>query len=103
MYKAGTLPLSMYRKVQTLGPKVDLAAGRPEEVATVQADTVFSEAETEDDGSAHLLNQDPGSDFEQISEFDTDSAESEPDSDNENESLRFLNRCITRSGRLVRV
>ena len=95
-FKAGTLPLNMYRSSYTPAEKVVFPAQpSPDDVETTASD--IQPHDQQYDGSS-----DVSGDSEQVQEYDTDSDVSEQLSDDE-DVLTFLRGIRTSSGRMVRV
>ena len=105
MFKAGTLPLNMYRTSDYAKGKVSFSPNtveeRPATSATTVALFISHEAIIEDGQVAEEAE------VQEEEEYDTDSDTDYPTADNDGENslddLMFLRAVTTRSGRMVRV
>ena len=104
MFKAGTLPLNMYRTSDYPKDKDSFSPNTVEEKSATSATTVtpFVSHEAIEDGQVA-----EEAEVEEEEEYDTDSDTDYPTADNDKEDslddLIFLRAVTTRSGRMVRV
>lgn len=120
MFKAGTLPLNMYRSSEYPKDKISFGTDTVEKEPVISATSVMSalsgmsdeaiemgQAEaTNEEARVWNNNEDLGVDGEDKEEYDTDDSDhSMADSDDDDllDSLTFLRAVTTRSGRTVRV
>ena len=120
MFKAGTLPLNMYRSSEYPKDKISFGTDTIEKEPVISATSVMSalsgmsdeaiemgQAEaTNEEARVCNDNEDLGVDGEDKEEYDTDDSDhSMADSDDDDllDSLTFLRAVTTRSGRTVRV
>ena len=104
MFKAGTLPLNMYRTSDYPKDKASFSPNTVEEQPATSATTVtpFISHEAIEDGEVA-----EEAEVEEKEEYDTDSDTDYPTADNDEkdslDDLMFLRAITTRSGRMVRV
>ena len=107
MFKAGTLPLNMYRASDYPKDKVSFCLSTIEEETVTSAATVttVTPSTSHEAIEDHLLVEE--TEVEEEEEYDTDSGAEYPIADNDEEDslddLVFLRAVTTRSGRMVRV
>lgn len=104
MFKAGTLPLNMYRTSDFPKDKVSFSPNTAEEQPVTSATTETPSTSHEAIEESQVVEE---TDVEEKEEYDTDSDSDDPSADNDEEDtlddLMFLRAVTTRSGRMVRV
>lgn len=104
MFKAGTLPLNMYRTSDFPKDKVSFSPNTAEEQPVTSATTEMPSTSHEAIEESQVVEE---TDVEEKEEYDTDSDSDDPSVDNDEEDtlddLMFLRAVTTRSGRMVRV
>ena len=102
MFKAGTLPLNMYRTSDyPKDIKVSFSPNEVEEQSVTCATRAKPSVSHEDIEAGQAIDEAEVEEDEE--EYDTDSDSDDPTADSDEDNLMFLRAVTTRSGRMVRV